>query len=502
MALGTAEHADSGRELHWIRSGSEGAATPLLATLRAGTWFIVLTLLLSLGGVALYLSRADDVYESSVDLLVTPAGDDAGIPGVTLLRGSNDPTRNVETAARLVTAPDVIRRAVRDLRLDRSVESVRNSVSASPVAESDIVTVTAQASSPEEARALADAVSRSSVRQRTEALHAQLDDVIPRVRSRIEETADPATKEMLTARLADLQTLHEMPDPTIRVATAAELPRSSVSPRRRLSVVIAIIAGLLAGIGGVIAFQLIDPRILSEDQLRERYRLPILAAGRRRRWFRGDHGHAAEDEFRTLRSALLARDGHADRLGGTCVMLLAPSRADARMSAMRLGRSLTIGGASVLVVGTDGRPATVDTEMSDLLLDSSSVLREAAVTPAGEPEGLYVLFDSPTQGALSDVLDGPTAEWLVAEADAAAEWLVAAAPGYERTADMLPLARRAGFVVLLIRYSATRVGELRRLADMLSDQGIEPAGFVILSEAGPRAYLRRQISTLRARLRA
>jgi hypothetical protein len=154
------------------------------------------------------------------------------------------------------------------------------------------------------------------------------------------------------------------------------------------------------------------------------------------------------------------------------------------------------------VVGTDGRPAAVDAEITDLLLDSSSVLREAAVTPAGEPEGLYVLFDSPTQGALSDVLDGPTAEWLVAEADAAADWLVAAAPGYERTADMLPLARRAGFVVLMIRFSATRVAELRRLADMLSDQGIEPAGFVILSEAGPRAYVARQLSSLRARLRA
>ena len=472
MSLQSAEYADTGREPHWIRPhGEERSGQPLLSTLRAGAWFIVLSTLLSLVGLGFYLSRADDVYESSVDLLVTPtAGATTGIPEVTLLRASTDPVRNVETIARLVTAPDVIRRATRDLRLQRNPDSVGRSVHASPVAESDIVTVTASDSSPEGSQRLANAVARAAVTLRTDALHEQLDNVITRVVKRVTEVADPATKEMLTSRLADLQTFREMPDPTIRVATAAELPTSPVAPRRKLSFVIALIAGLLVGVGGVIAFQLLDPRIVDVEQLREWYRLPILA-GPPRRGLRlpGLGARAVPNEYRNLRTTLLSEGG---RGRAPCALLLAPSKAGARVSTLGLARSLAMGGDRILVCGI-GNGAAADKGSPP---GRHGALGDRAVQLAGEPEGVLLLPD----GAGIDDLDAPAAARLIGEAEAIADWFLVATSSYDRSADSLALGHLAGFVIIVVRLASTRVAELRRLAELLSDHGIEPTGFVVL----------------------
>ena len=393
MRLETADFSNTPREqVDWIRpTVDEGGTQQLLAALRSGKWFIVLATLLSLWGLALYLSRAENVYESSTDLLITPAlTGEAVIPGVTLLSASEDPTRNVETVARLVTGPGVMRRVVRDLRLDRSPAAVRASVEASPVAESDIVTITARDSDPRVAQAIANGVGVAAVKERTDALHEQLDDVIPRIRARVDETTDPATKEVLASRLADLQTLREMPDPTVRTATSAELPESPIAPRPMLSLVVALVAGLLVGVGGVVALQLLDPRIVSDDQLRDRYRLRILARLRRAKLARGGVDRGAVREFRALRDAILARD-HAPGAHERIVVMIAPSSAEAKASAVNLAGSLAGTGRSVILAEADGgRPslgvalgAHSEQGMVDVLRGKTSV--EAAAAPA--PEG-------------------------------------------------------------------------------------------------------------------
>jgi succinoglycan biosynthesis transport protein ExoP len=417
---------------------------------------------------------------------VSPAlAGEAGVPGVTLLRASPDPIRNVETVARLVTAPAVMRRVTRDLRLDRTSAEVRAAIDASPVAESDIVTITARDSNPRLAKALADAVGEAAVAERTEALHAQLDEVIPRVRVRVAETVDARTKEVLASRLADLQTLREMPDPTLRTATKAELPTSPVAPRPKLSLIVAILAGLLVGVGGVIALQLLDPRIVSDDQLRDRYRLPILARIRRARPFRGGIDDAALREFRTLRAAVLSRDGH--NAGERVVVLLAPSRADAKASALNLAGSLAAAGRRVLVAEMDGgRPSLARTLQEPSAAGLMDVLRgdvtveDAAVPASGATDGISLLLNGSSGDRLPDVLDTRAAYRLVEDAARVSDWLVVAAPPYAHVTDALPLAHLAGHVVLVVRSGVTRTSQLRRLTDLLGDHGIEPAGFVVL----------------------
>ena len=379
-----------------------------------------------------------------------------------------------------------MRRVVRDLRLDRSPAAVRASVEASPVAESDIVTITARDSDPRVAQAIANGVGVAAVKERTDALHEQLDDVIPRIRARVDETTDPATKEVLASRLADLQTLREMPDPTVRTATSAELPESPIAPRPMLSLVVALVAGLLVGVGGVVALQLLDPRIVSDDQLRDRYRLRILARLRRAKLARGGVDRGAVREFRALRDAILARD-HAPGAHERIVVMIAPSSAEAKASAVNLAGSLAGTGRSVILAEADGgRPslgvalgAHSEQGMVDVLRGKTSV--EAAAAPAPEGlEGVALLLDGASGDRLSEVLDTRTAHMLVEDAARVSDWMVVASPPYARAIDVLPLARLAGHVVLIVHSGVTRTSQLRRLTDLLGDNGVEPAGFMIL----------------------
>ena len=481
----------------WIRpTAHDTGIQQLLAALRSGWWFVVLALVLSLLGLGAYLARADTVYRTSADILVTPAPGGDEIPGVTLLWTSDDPIRNVETVARLVTAPNVARRVTRDLRLDRSPDRVRDAVDATPVAESDIVTITAVDSDPRTAQRLANGFAAGVVAERTEALHEQLDGIIPQVEARLAQTDSAALQETLAARLADLQTLRDMPDPTVRQATSAELPKAAISPRPMISTVVAVMAGLLIGVGGIIALQLLDPRVVSEDQLRDRYRLPILARIRHARVWSGRLGRllrsSASSEanipvapFRTLRAALMARA--TEHPAHRVVVLIGPSPADGRLVARGIARSLVAAGRSVLVAEIDGsRPSvarsvweTSEHGVMDVLSGRATV-QDAIVFPEDD-DRIAMLVDTSSGDRLPDVLDRSTARILINEATAVSDWLLVVAPPYARAADALPLVLAAGHVLVAVRVGTTRATELRRVTDLLGDNAVAPAGFVLLT---------------------
>src|SRR3954466_6327359 len=64
---------------------------------------VAVTLVTTLAAV-LYLAVASKQYRAEADLLVAPASaQDTALTGLPLIRESSDPTRDVETASRLVT---------------------------------------------------------------------------------------------------------------------------------------------------------------------------------------------------------------------------------------------------------------------------------------------------------------------------------------------------------------------------------------------------------------
>ena len=246
-------------------------------TIRERIWLIVTAVAITTGIAVLYVATATKTYDAEADILVTPvSGTDPALTSLGLISQSADPTRDVETASRLITNINVATRVKKVLNSDQGPQGLLASVSAAPVAQSNIVALTADQSSPEAAQKLATAFVQQAVADRTALLHQQIDQVLPQLQAQLDRGTTTSAGAPLESQVAELQQLRASPDPTIRVQNTAPLPSAPSSPRPVLSVVGGIIAGLILGVAAAFAAQILDPRLRREAQLRRSYRLPIL----------------------------------------------------------------------------------------------------------------------------------------------------------------------------------------------------------------------------------
>src|SRR3954447_25482732 len=147
-----------------------------VSTLRERKWLIALTVLVTTLAAVAYVVTANKVYDAEADLLITPIDNsDPTLSGLGLISGSSDPTRDVETASKLVTSTTVAKRVKVKLHDSRKPEDLLQKVSVAPVATSNIVAVTAQGSSPQRAQQLANGFATEAVANRTDNFHTQID---------------------------------------------------------------------------------------------------------------------------------------------------------------------------------------------------------------------------------------------------------------------------------------------------------------------------------------
>lgn len=463
----------------------------------------------TLGVAGIYLATASKVYEAEALLLVTPVSTD-NLPGLGLIHDSTDPTRDVETAARLITGRDVAARVAGDLNTGESPDQLLDQVSAQPVAQSNLVAVTAEASSPELARDLANGFAEAVVTVRTEQLHAQLDDLIVRLEEQL--TAGGATTAAgvdLSAQIAQLETLRAGADPTLRVESRATAPSSPVSPKPKLTLIAALLGGLLLGVGGAFALNALDPRLRREGQLRELFQVPILARipteTRARtsvlgpRYFKvGPHrkfrkalgpselSPATYEAYRTLRAVLNAR-----REGGTgsrSILITGPSPSEGKTTtAINLASSFALAGQRVILIEADFRRPTVSpvlrakprTGIGKVLL--GEVPLERALVPAPKfGDQLRLLLVDKTDEWLPEVLSLPAAGALLDEAKRLADIVIIDSPPLTEVIDALPLAQQVDDLVVIVRLGSSRLVQLERLGDLLAQHGIRPTGFAVV----------------------
>ena len=113
--------ADRRRGAEWLQPASE--PLPLeryVRVLRERIWVVILCVVVCVTATAIYVTTAAKVYEAEADLLVSPAPRDSdSLVGLPIVRESSDPTRDVETVARLVTSSSVARRVRDNIDSDR-----------------------------------------------------------------------------------------------------------------------------------------------------------------------------------------------------------------------------------------------------------------------------------------------------------------------------------------------------------------------------------------------
>lgn len=463
-----------------------------VATLRERWKLIAAVTVLALLASIAYILMVAKTYEAESTLYVSPISSaNTDLEGLGLLVQSTDPTRDVQTAAELVTTVDVATRVKEDTGYEGTPEALLATVKAEPVAQTYIVAVTASASDPDEAAEVATSFAEQTVANRTAQMREQIDRVLDGL-----ETGNPSSQDQ--EQIAKLERLREGPDPTLRVATEATPPGKPVKPKPMLSIIAGLLAGLVLGVAAAFATQILDPKLRREEQLRTLYRLPVIGRIPREPKESAEAplgprriSPAVAEAYRTLRGTVTA----STRDDGARVLLVtgsSPSEGKTT-TAINLAASLSSTGRRVILIEADLRRPAISRALSvearrgvvGVLIESVS-LEDALID--GDAFGLpnlKLLLAENEGGWISELFSLPTAIDLLTKAKELAEYVIIDSPPLTDVVDALPLARNVDDVLVVVRPGTTKISKLVQLGELLAENGIRPMGFAVVGTPPP-----------------
>jgi capsular exopolysaccharide synthesis family protein len=470
-------------------------------TIRERIWLVVATIVVTTGLALLYVVFAQKTYEATSNILVTPVStSDAAIRSLPLIFESSDPTRDVETAAQFVNNIDVATTVKHDQSLSDTPRDILKNISVQPVAQSNVVAITASAHTAEGAKNLANAFATAAVADRTNQVHAAINAELPRVRAELRTTTNPAVSNTLGTELAEFETLANAQDPSFRVETLADVPPSPASPRTALSIAAGLVAGAILGIVAAFVAQSLDPRVRRETQLRRQYRLPILSRIPRESARKSQHAlsprqlsAAGAEAYRTLRATLDSANSDGES-GSRVVLVTGPSPSEGKSTtAVNLASSLALAGKRVILIEADlrrpGLAQTLETKpkrggVVSVLLEKAT-MRDALVEIPGYGRSLRVLFADSESGWIAELFSIPAATKMIQDAKRNADYVVIDSPPLNEVVDALPLARQADEVLIVVRLGKSRLEKITQLGELLAQNNVRPAGFVVVGVPPP-----------------
>lgn len=511
-----------------------------LGVLRRRWKAILLVTLLAVGAAAGLSASQDERYRAEADVLIRQRTTESLFTEDQAGRSAQDAERQLNNEVEVLES-GAIRRAVEaayDGPLDP--EDVDASVSSDT---SDVVTVSMTATDPEAAAELVNAYVETFVEARRQQrvdellaagaeIQAQIDELnseLAQARAPLDDieaqlAADPgddslaAQRDALASQLAnELTTIagrisfyeQQLEDLELtagitssggaQVLTDAEVPDEAVSPTPLRDAVIALVLGLVLGVGVAFLLDNLDERIRSLADLEQATNgLPTLAVvpeGERRSdpgyvAARDDPRSAVAEAYRSLRTAV--KFASLDRKMKVVQVTSAAAAEGKTTTVANLATALAMGGDRVAVVccdlrrpalherfGLDPTPGFTDVLLGDVPL--SEALRayhgSIMVLPAGShaPNPSELL----STARAASVLSALSEEFDVV--------LVDTTPVLPVT-DALVVSRLADATLLVVDARSTRRGALRRALQLLAQVNAPTLGVVLNGVASDAAY--------------
>jgi capsular exopolysaccharide synthesis family protein len=479
----------------------EGGARYLRALLKR--WlFIVLFVAVAAAGAAVFAHSATKQYQAEADVLVTPFNDPSdAFAGISLLRDSSS---SVYAAGLIVTTPKVTTAVIDRLHLSVGRTQLLDWVTVKPLQQSNIVAIQAKVGSAAGAAAIANAFATVLVEQRSEAFQQELKAAIQRVRERLARSTPKSGEALaLEDQLATLTALLGAPDPTVEIFSRAVPPEKAVWPRPVLSVVLAFFAALLLGIVFVLVLELLDPRILDEDELADV--VPVVAwiprAPRRvvHKYLHGNRLLPADlwEAYRTLRASITGEG--ADYGGSRTVLVTSAIQGEGKtMTSVNLAIAIAAAGERVVLVDGDLRRPTVASVFSidptsaglaSVLLGKARA-DEVLIPTQGFGDRLQLVVAG--SGSPVDLLDPKRIQGVLQDLTHHADVIILDSPPLTEFADAFALAESVDVVLIAVRLGRSRRDRFTDLRRFLAQHGLAAAGFVVTSRRrsrGPRTAL-------------
>jgi Mrp family chromosome partitioning ATPase/capsular polysaccharide biosynthesis protein len=504
-----------------------------LRVIRERFWIIPLTVVIVVV-VALVVSlTSTPQYRASARLLYQKNNLEQALFGAQVFTSTNQ-DREVKTGALLVKLEPVAEAVADELGSTRSNSELLAMVSAEPQSTTNVVDILAEGTDPEECADVANAFAdqfvlfRQTTDRTTVASARELVDQELKTLSREELASDYGL--MLKEKYENLRILESMQNGGFTVVQRATAPGSPFSPQTTRNAIVALVVGLIVGVGLAFLLDYLDRSIKDERTVEKELGAPVLAmvplVGRRRSGNKnGDHfgepvGFAKRpallEAFRTLRSNL-EFFGVEQRQSTWLVTSSLPQEGKST-TAVNLGLSLALSGKRVMVLEADLRRPMVHEYLkvnqapglsnvlagtkrledalqfvkADEFMPSESRRQPGEERPGLLHRNMYALASGPLPPNPAELLASERMAKLMKGLTGMTDCLVIDTPPALAVSDAQTLARHADGVVLVVRLGMTTRDQLREARDIFARAGARIIGAVAVAGKKSPAYTRKR----------
>jgi polysaccharide biosynthesis transport protein len=480
-----------------------GAAPGLRAygqIVRRRKWWVIWTALAGLAislGLALaepdqYAATAQVIVQSTTDS--TPAG--AVQQPVTATQ--------VQTMLLLVTGAPV-QQAVR-----RELGSIP-SVTATEVAQTDAIGITAIAASPARAALIANTYAQAFVRNQVSlaiatmtAAEAQLKAHIGTLKKQInamralpgdasQVAALVDQQGVLSEQLAQLQVDEAGNTAPVTFDAPAQPPTAPSSPKPAQDAALGLVAGLVLGLGGALLRDNLDDALITQEAAEQTAGVPVLAVVPLvPSWKRRDRplvisianpASPAAEAYRSLRTSLQFA-GQEREL--RTILVTSPASEEGKTTTLaNLGAVFAQAGNRVVMVSCDLRRPRIgkflgmqeSAGLTTVLLGQHT-LEEVVMSVHGDSR-LSVLGSGPLPPNPAELLNGQRAHEVFARLADHFDIVLIDSPPVLPVTDAVVLSRQVDATLLVVAAGQTRRGELQRAAEKLEQVDAPVIGMVL-----------------------
>ncbi len=328
-----------------------------LGVLRERWWLIVGCALIALVAAVAYVESKPNQYTATSSLLFTTNSIPSQVAGVSSGQ-SLDTEGEKNTDVQLVTTTPVAQAVIGALKLKTSPSELLDEVSASDPQNDYIVDVSVTDENPRRAASIANAFAQQFVAYSQKQNEEQLikGQQLIAAKAAALPAGDSADRANLQALSQKLLLLQAVATANAKVASTAAVPGSPSSPNRRATALVALIFGLLLGVGLTFLFNALNTRVHSWEEFEKLYGIRALAGIP----VRGRAQTAAErdaelEPFRILYNSLSLLS--PDEVKTVLVTSAVPGEGKTTV-ALGLARAAAQAGAEVILVEADLRRPT------------------------------------------------------------------------------------------------------------------------------------------------
>jgi len=300
-------------------------------------------------------------------------------------------------------------------------------------------------------------------------------------------------------RFKETTLTEDMRTGNIRVVDRAEVPRSPVKPKKKLNLLLAIIVGLVAGIGLAFFFEYLDNTIKIPDEVKKHLRIPYLGPTPlvEKEEDRDGHGgerladlvclnapkSTASESYRGIRTNILFSSAEK---APQVILLSSPGPREGKtMTATNLAITMAQSGSRVMLLDCDLRRPKIhrmfglkkDRGMTNLLVGNATF--EETVVHSKLLSNLDILFSGPVPPNPSEMLGSERMKQLLGELRKHYDRIIIDSPPITAVTDAAILGKIVDGVVLVIRAGQTVREVAKNSVNQLQSVGANVLGAVL-----------------------